>query len=455
MTGTSNTIAQILIIEDETDVRQLLKRVLSLEGFGVFESENFKSALKVLEAENIDLVLCDVKLPDGNGVEFVPKIKTLCPHIEVIMLTGYGNIPDSVQAIKNGAFDYLTKANDNQRILPLLYRALEKVKLEKRISQLEREAIDRYAGFGSIIGSSNAIIQAKTLAQRVATTDAPVLLLGETGTGKEIFAQAIHSASKLRSHTFLGLNCSAFSKELLESELFGHKAGAFTGAVKDKKGLIEEADGGTLFLDEIGEMPMDLQAKLLRVLETSEFIKVGDTRQTKVNIRIIAATNRNIRQEISQGKFREDLYYRLNLVTINLPPLRDRQEDIPQLAVYFLTKLTREGYRRVNGMTPAFIERLKAQEWRGNIRELRNVIERSLIVCQSNELNIDNLPMELLQPAAFINGGISAFDLSSVERLHIQRVLHYANNNKTQASKLLNISQATLYRKIEEYGLEC
>jgi two-component system NtrC family response regulator len=454
MTSTNNIVAQILIIEDETDVRQLLKRVLSLEGFAVFESESFKSALKTLEVENIDLVLCDVKLPDGNGVEFVAKIKSLRPYIEVIMLTGYGNIPDSVQAIKNGAFDYLTKANDNQRILPLLYRALEKVKLEKRVAQLEKEAIDRYASFNSIIGDSTAIIQAKKLAQRAAPTDAPILLLGETGTGKEVFAQAIHSASKRNTQTFLGLNCSAFSKELLESELFGHKAGAFTGAVKDKKGLIEEADGGTLFLDEIGEMPMDLQAKLLRVLETSEFIKVGDTRQIKVNIRIVAATNRNIRQEIGRGKFREDLYYRLNLVTVNLPPLRDRQEDIPQLAAYFLRKLTRDAYQQVKSMTPAFIERLKAQEWRGNIRELRNVIERSLIVCQGDELNVDNLPVELQQHTTSVNGGISAFDLASVERLHIQRVLHYAKNNKTQASKLLNISQATLYRKIEEYGLE-
>lgn len=452
--ATNNIIAQILIIEDETDVRQLLKRVLSLEGFVVFESENFKSALKTLETENIDLVLCDVKLPDGNGVEFVPKIKSLRPYVEVIMLTGYGNIPDSVQAIKNGAFDYLTKANDNQRILPLLYRALEKVKLEKRVAQLEKEAVDRYATFDSVIGSSAAIMQAKTLAQRVAPTDAPVLLLGETGTGKEIFAQAIHSASKRNTQTFLGLNCSAFSKELLESELFGHKAGAFTGAAKDKKGLIEEADGGTLFLDEIGEMPMELQAKLLRVLETSEFIKVGDTRQLKVNIRIIAATNRNIRQEINRGKFREDLYYRLNLVTINLPPLHDRQEDIPLLAAYFLQKLTRDAYQQVKGMTRAYVERLQSQEWRGNIRELRNVIERSLIVCQGNELNIDNLPAELQHPVSSVNGGISAFDLASVERLHIQRVLQYTKNNKTQTAKLLNISQATLYRKIEEYHLD-
>jgi len=454
MTTINTAIAQILIIEDETDVRQLLKRVLSLEGFAIAEAENFKSALKLLESENIDLVLCDVKLPDGNGVDFVGKIKSIRPYAEVIMLTAYGNIPDSVQAIKNGAFDYLTKANDNQRILPLLYRALEKVKLEKRVSQLEKEATDRYANFDAIIGSSVAVTQAKTLAQRVAPTDAPVLLLGETGTGKEVFAQAIHTASKRKTQTFLGLNCSAFSKELLESELFGHKAGAFTGATKDKKGLIEEANGGTLFLDEIGEMPLDLQAKILRVLETSEFIKVGDTRQLKVNIRIIAATNRNIEQEISQGKFRQDLYYRLNLVTINLPPLRDRQEDIPQLADFFFKKFTRDAYQQVKRMTTAFVERLQRQQWRGNIRELRNIIERSLIVCLGDELNVDHLPLEMQHQTANLGGAISAFDLASVERLHIQRVLHYAKNNKTQAAKLLNISPATLYRKIDEFKLE-
>lgn len=454
MTNVNHIIAHILIIEDETDVRQLLKRVLSLEGFSVLEAENLKAATKLLERENIDVVLCDVKLPDGNGVEFIPKIKSIHPYVEVIMLTAYGNIPDSVQSIKNGAFDYLTKANDNQRILPLLYRALEKVKLEKRVAQLEQQAVERYASFDSIIGNSLAITQAKTLARQAAPTDAPILLLGETGTGKEIFAQAIHSASKRKTQTFLGLNCSAFSKELLESELFGHKAGAFTGAAKDKKGLIEEADNGTLFLDEIGEMPMDLQAKLLRVLETSEFIKVGDTRQIRVNIRIIAATNRNIKQEISQGKFREDLYYRLNLVTINLPPLRDRQEDIPQLADFFLKKLTRDAYQHVKGMTPAYIEKLKSNEWRGNIRELRNVMERSLIVCQTSELNIDNLPVEMQYHGAAYDGAISAFDLASVERLHIQRVLHYTKQNKTQAARLLNISQATLYRKIDEYRLD-
>lgn len=441
--------ANILLIEDENDVRQLLNRVLSLEGFVISEAVNCKDALKVLEREQIDLILCDVKLPDGNGVEFIPLIKRLYPYMEIIMLTAYGNIPDSVQAIKNGAFDYITKANDNQRILPLIYRALEKAKLEKKVECLEKQLISRYANIEAIIGKSPAIEEAKALALLAAPTDAPVLLLGETGTGKEVFAQAVHSESKRNTKTFLALNCSAFGRELLESELFGHKAGAFTGAMKDKKGLIEEANEGTLFLDEIGDMPLELQAKLLRVLETGEFIKVGDTKLIKVNIRIVAATNKDLQQLITQGKFREDLLYRLNLVTIRLPPLRERQEDIPMLAEHFRLKLTRSAYQQVKGLTEAYMEKIQQYEWRGNIRELKNVIERSLMVCQGTELTVNHLPVELQLKFRTV----SAFDLASVERSHIEWVLQYVKGNKAQAVKLLNISSATLYRKIEEYKL--
>jgi two-component system NtrC family response regulator len=446
------TMANVLIIEDETDVRQLLKRMLTLEGFTIHEAADCKSALQLLGKQDIDVALCDVKLPDGNGVDFISKAKQLYPYLEIIILTAYANIPDSVQAIKNGAFDYITKANDNNRILPLLYRALEKVKLEKKVAALEQQAISRYANFDTVIGQSNLIAEARALAEMAAPTDAPVLLLGETGTGKEVFAQAIHTASKRNTKTFLGLNCSAFSKDLLENELFGHKAGAFTGAIKEKKGLIEEANDGTLFLDEIGEMPLDLQAKLLRVLETGTFIKIGDTKQVKVNIRVIAATNRNLQQEIKEGRFRSDLYYRLNLVTIKLPPLRERQEDIPLLTEYFIRKLTESSYQQVKGATPAFVERLQKNDWQGNIRELRNVIERSLIVCRSSLLNVENLPVEM-QYDSLGTKHVSAFDLASVECLHIQRVLQYAKGNKSQAAKLLNIGITTLYRKLDEYKL--
>lgn len=446
------SVANVLIIEDETDVRQLLKRMLSLEGFNIYEAADCKSALHLLGRQDIDVVLCDVKLPDGNGVAFISEAKKLYPYLEFIILTAYANIPDSVQAIKNGAFDYITKANDNNRILPLLYRAMEKVKLEKKIAALEQQAVSRYNTFDAIIGQSPLITEARTLAQLAAPTDAPVLLLGETGTGKEVFAQAIHAAGKRNTKTFLGLNCSAFSKELLENELFGHKAGAFTGAVKEKKGLMDEANEGTLFLDEIGEMPLDLQAKLLRVLETSTFIKMGDTKQLKVNIRIIAATNRNLHAAIKEGRFRSDLYYRLNLVTVQLPPLRERQEDIPLLTEHFVQKLTEKAYPHVKSMTPAFVERLQKNDWQGNIRELKNVIERSLIVCRGNQLNVEHLPVEL-QYHAIDQKGISAFDLANVEYLHIQRVLQYVKGNKSQAAKLLNIGITTLYRKLDEYKI--
>ncbi|MBN9385524.1 MAG: sigma-54-dependent Fis family transcriptional regulator [Chitinophagaceae bacterium] len=444
------SIAKVLLIEDENDVRQLLKRVISLEGFTVFEAPNGRSAVKVLESEYIDVALCDVKLPDGDGVGLIRQLKSVQPFLEVIVLTAYGNIPDSVRAIKNGAFDYITKATDNDRILPLLYRAVEKIKLEKRVAQLEKQTMERYASFASIIGGSSLIAEARVLAEMAAPTDAPVLLLGETGTGKEVFAQAIHSASKRNKKTFLGLNCSAFSASLLESELFGYRSGAFTGATKDKKGLIEEANEGTLFLDEIGEMPLDLQAKLLRLLETGEFIKVGDTRQIKVNIRIISATNRNLQEEVLTGKFREDLFYRLNLVTIQLPPLRERQDDIPVLAEHFLKNLTKDAYQHVKGMTPGFITHLQHHDWRGNIRELKNVIERSLIVCHGDKLTIEHLPVEI-QYTHLRSKPVSAFDLASVEHLHIQRVMQYTKGNKAQAAKLLNIGIATLYRKLEEY----
>src|SRR5258708_7413837 len=298
----------VLIIDDEEKLRSLLSRIIRLEGYTVLEAESLKAGGKLLEKEAIDMVLCDVKLPDGNGVDFVKDIKSRYPSLEIILLTAYGNIADGVKAMKNGAFDYITKGDDNDKIIPLLARAFEKVQLQKRIEQLEQQVGKRYT-FDAILGESPLIAESIALARKVAPTDATVLLLGETGTGKEVFANAIHQASRREGKPFMALNCSAFSKELLESELFGHKAGAFTGANRDKRGLIEEANQGTLFLDEIGEMNIDLQAKLLRVLESNEFIKVGDTKPTRVNVRIIAATNRDLHTDTPEGKCREALFY--------------------------------------------------------------------------------------------------------------------------------------------------
>jgi two-component system, NtrC family, response regulator len=444
-------VGNILLIDDEEKLRALLSRIIRLEGFTIFEAADIKAGMKMLDKESIDVVLCDVKLPDGTGIDFISAVKQKSSQSEIILLTAYGNIPDGVQAMKNGAFDYIIKGDDNDKIIPLLNRAMEKVQLQKRVEQLEQLVGKRY-GFESVLGESTIIQEAISLAKKVAPTDATVLLLGETGTGKEVFAQAIHNGSKRAGKAFMALNCSAFGKELLESEIFGHKAGAFTGANKDKRGLIEEASGGTLFLDEIGEMHIDLQAKLLRVLETSEFIKVGDIKSTRVNVRIIAATNRDLQQNVKDGKFREDLFYRINVFTISLPALRDRKKDIPILANYFLHLFAQKTNTHIKSMGKDFLEHLQAHEWKGNIRELKNVMERSVILADSQELAINNLPLDL-QTTNYTSKSLSAFDLASVEKLHIQRVLNHTKGNKTETAKLLNIGLTTLYRKIEEYGL--
>lgn len=427
-------------------------RIIGLEGFEVFEAATCKAGLKKLEHVDIDVVLCDVKLPDGNGVDLIKEIRYIYPSIEIILLTAYGNIPDGVQAIKNGAFDYITKGNDNDKIIPLINRALEKARLQKRIEKLEQQVGEKY-GFDNILGNSPLILEAIAFAKKVAPTNATVLLLGETGTGKEVFAQAIHNGSQRAGKPFMALNCSAFGKEILESEIFGHKAGAFTGAIKDKKGLIEEASTGTLFLDEIGEMHIDLQTKLLRVLETNEFIKVGDTKSTKVDVRIIAATNRDLAQEVKEGKFREDLFYRINVFTIFLPALRDRKKDIADFAAHFLKLFAQKNNQHIDSMTKEFSEHLQNHHWKGNIRELKNVIERAVILAGGPQLTADSLPVELQINQNNQQSGISAFNLASIEKLHIQRVLNHTKGNKTEAARLLNIGLTTLYRKIEEYKI--
>ena len=440
---------KVLIIDDEEKLRNLLARLIKLEGFAVTEVGNLKAAHKAIEREEPDVILCDVKLPDGNGIDFISQVKPKHPLLEIILLTAYGNIPDGIQAMKNGAFDYITKGDDNDRVIPLLSKALEKVELQKKIARLEEQVGKKYS-FESIIGTSRPLADAIDLAKKVAPTDATVLLLGETGTGKEVFAQAIHNGSSRATKSFIALNCSAFTKELLESELFGHKAGAFTGALKDKKGLIEEANGGTLFLDELGEMPVDLQSKFLRVLETGEFIKVGDTKSTRVNVRIITATNRNLQQEVNEGKFREDLYYRLNVFTIELPSLRERKEDIAPLADYYIKFFAAKMNSRINGITKEALKMLTSHLWKGNIRELKNIIERAVILENTDQITIETLPYDL-QNGLETTG--TTFDLSTIEKLHIQKVLAFAKGNKTEAARLLNIGLTTLYRKIDEYKL--
>jgi len=445
---------KILIIDDEEKLRALLARMISLEGFEVLQAADLKAALKKLEQSDVGVVLCDVKLPDGNGVDFTITIKNKFPEIEIILLTAYGNISDGVQAIKNGAFDYIVKGDDNNKIIPLLHRAAEKVELTKRVRQLEKQLGGRFS-FDRIIGKSKILQQAIELAKKVAATDTTVLLTGETGTGKEIFAQAIHQASRRGNQNFVAINCSAFSKELLESEMFGHKAGAFTGAMKDQKGVFEEAHNGTIFLDEIGEMSTDLQVKLLRVIETGEFIKVGDSKTTNVDVRIIAATHRDLLLDMEKGMFRQDLYYRLSVFQIKLPALRERVADIELLAHHFMNLYSARTNKKMNSISPEFLNILKLHTFPGNIRELKNIIERSVILTTTNQLTADTLPIEIQVHEASVTAGkiLSAFDLASAEKIHIQKVMNYTNGNKTEAARLLNIAITTLYRKLEDYKI--
>ena len=440
----------ILIIDDEPMIRKLLARMMELEGYEVFQAGDRSSGMKQLEQKKPQLVLCDVFLPDGNGVEMVKEIRQAAPWCEVILLTAHGNIPDGVQAIKNGAFDYITKGDDNNKIIPVVSRAMAEVNKKR-----EAQPAETHGGysFDTILGHSSSLQRAISLARKVSVTSVPVLLTGETGTGKEVFAQAIHKGSPRCNAPFVAVNCSAFSKELLESEIFGHKAGAFTGALKDKKGLFEEANHGTIFLDEIGEMAFELQAKLLRVLETGEYIKVGDTKPTKVDVRVISATNRNLKEEIERNHFREDLYFRLSVFQIQLPALKDHKEDISELALSFIAHCGRQIGKKVSGLTPECMAVMQSYSWPGNVRELRNVIERALIVCDDC-ITPEDLPLELQLSAGESSGERSEFELANMERRHIARVLQYTGGNKTEAARLLKIGLTTLYRKIEEYKIQ-
>lgn len=442
---------KILIIDDEPTIRMLLSRILELEGYEVLKAKDRATALYTLKKQEVQVVLCDVFLPDGNGVDMVQELQQLAPAAKIILLTAHGNIPDGVQAIKNGAFDYIVKGDDNRKIIPIVNRAMDAIATELKQQGKKKIVRANTFSFDNIVGKSSALSDVISQARKVAATDVSVLINGETGTGKEVFARAIHSESQRRSEAFLALNCSAFSRELLESELFGYKAGAFTGAVKDKRGLLEEANHGTIFLDEIGEMALELQSKLLRVLETGEFVKVGDTKTTHVDVRILSATNRNLKEEIASGRFREDLYFRLSVFRIMLPPLRQRKEDILLLARQFIERYAKQIGRPAPVLSSEAKSLFLSYPWPGNVREMMNAVEHALIVCDG-EITRHDLPIDMLSGDTS-TADDDAFDLKSVERNHIIKVLHHTHGNKTETARLLKIGLTTLYRKIEEYGI--
>lgn len=442
------TASAVLVIDDERKLSALMTRILELEGFQVFQAPNGKEGLKTLMQENILVVISDVKLPDVYGVDLVRTIKEKKPYVEIINLTAYGTIADGVKAMQNGAFNYIIKGDDNDRVIPLLHQAFQKAQVQLSKFNLEKNANSKY-GFSQIIGHSRQLADAVSLARKVAVTDTTVLLLGETGTGKEVFASAIHHDSQRKLMSFVAVNCSSFTGELLESELFGYKAGAFTGALKDKKGLFEEAHYGTIFLDEIGEISQELQAKLLRVLENKSFIKLGDTQTTKVNVRILAATNRNLGEQVAAGHFRADLFYRLSVFTITLPSLNDRKNDVEILAKHFFQEFKAIINNRLRKIDPEFIDRLNKHHWKGNIRELKNVMERAVILADTDTLTPDLLPPEFI----YGNNAIHTLELANIEKQHIYKVLEHTGGNKTEAARLLGIGLTTLYRKLDEYQL--
>jgi DNA-binding NtrC family response regulator len=441
----------VLIIDDETDLRNLLVKLLSLEGYKVQSAENGKKGLALVNREDFSVVVTDVRLPDINGIELIHDIKKANPHTEVIVLTAYGTIEDGVKAIKDGAFDYLTKGDEDNKVVPVVQRAIEKTKMSYRIEQLEKQVGEKF-NFENIIGSSAAMRDAVNVAKKVSETDVPVLLIGETGTGKEVSAQSIHYASDRRKNSFVAVNCSAFARDLLESEMFGYVAGAFTGATKNKKGLFEEAHKGTLFLDEIGELDLSLQAKFLRVLETNNFIKAGDTKPTQVDVRIIAASNRNLEEEAEKGNFRSDLYYRISVMKIEIPSLRRRKEDIREFAEYFIKFYSQKIGRNISEISPIFYQKLQEYDFPGNIRELKNIIERAVILSDGKTLTEESLPKEILYKTVTNTKGSQ--NLEVIEKNHILSVLEQSNGNKTKAAESLGIGLTTLYRKLQSYGIE-
>ena len=448
-------IPTLLLIDDEPDLRRVVARVLELEGYAVLTAPDARRGLETLaqHADDVLVVLSDVKLPDGHGPDLIPRYREKAPLAEIILLTAYGTIADSVTAMKRGAFDYLIKGDSDDQLIVVVARAVEKALLQRRVADLEKKVGAQY-DFASMIGSSVALEHAKHLAQQVAPTDSTVLLEGPTGSGKELFAQAIHQGSGRRSKAFVAVNCSAFPRDLLESELFGYKKGAFTGALTDKKGLLEEANGGTLFLDEIGELELNVQAKFLRVLELQQFTKLGDTKPTSVNVRLIAATNRNLRQEAAEGRFRPDLYYRLSVFTLAVPPLKARPTDVAPLARHFLQVFAAKLRKRLPGLDEEALTMLARYDWPGNVRELKNVLERAAILAPDGQpLTADDLPPELQHLPAAEVGGDNDKSLRGLEKRQIRLIMQETSGNKMEAARQLGIGVKTLYRKIAEYGL--
>lgn len=453
----------IVIIDDDREMQSLLKDFLSNSQFFCSTYSSAKEALAALkpggtlskeaEASEIDLIISDIKMPEMDGMEFVEQLKGVYPDIPVILITAFGSIGSAIDAIKKGAYDYIVKPFKLAEMSVTIGRAVEYRKLQRDNHALRKE-VRRSWGLGDLVGKSSGMKQVFDLVTRVAQATANVLITGESGTGKEMVARAIHNNGPRAQKPFVAINCTAIPENLLESELFGHAKGSFTGAIANKKGLFQEADGGTIFLDEIGDMNSALQAKLLRVIQERTIKAVGENTTRSIDVRIIAATHKDLKAAIKEGLFREDLYYRLSVIPLVIPPLRHRQEDIPLLAEHFLRKYSAANRSPVKGFTKAAINKLVELRWEGNVRELENVIERAVVLCNSDLIDSDDIPTPDTVNAEHFFGSATA-DFPTVEALekrYIKLVLEKTGGRKDRAAHILGINRRTLYRKEREYG---
>jgi DNA-binding NtrC family response regulator len=443
---------KILIVDDEKNTREGLKWALESQAEQVFLAPDGEQALLLLGNQPVDLVLSDLKMPKMDGMELLQHVRDEYPETEFVMLTGHGTVETAVEAMKLGAFDYLMKPVNLEELGMLISRVFEQRELKRENEHLRREVNERY-GFDNIIGSSPAMERVFQMVRQVAPTRASVLVQGETGTGKELIARAIHYNSPRKNKPFVAVNCGALSQSLLESELFGHEKGSFTGAVKQRAGRFEAADKGTIFLDEIGEISPEFQVKLLRVLQEQEFERVGGGKPIKVDVRVIAATNRDLKKEVDAGRFREDLFYRLNVIRIDIPPLRERPEDIPLLVHHYLQHFNKEHGRELT-ISPKAMSLLQAFKWPGNVRQLRTMIESVCILTPGKEITPRQLPDDVRQdpeagPQLRLTVGMTVRD---AERELIRATLAEHNGNKAKAARILGLGRKTLYRKLEEYG---
>ncbi len=451
----------ILVVDDEINYLTVMETLLGEAGYEVLTAPSAIEALKIAAAADLDLVLTDMKMPKMTGIELLDKLQQLHPDLPVIIMTAFGTVEKAVSAMKKGAFDYILKPFKNEEILVTIAKALEHRHLILTNRLLNQE-LDKKYGFPNIVGESRVMEEILALVKRVAGSRATVLITGESGTGKELIARAIHQCSNRAAKSFISVNCAALTETLLESELFGHERGAFTNAVAMRKGRFELADGGTLFMDEVAEMSQGLQVKLLRVLQEMEFERVGGVRTIKVDVRVVAASNRDLKEEVEAGRFREDLFYRLNVVHLHLPPLRQRQEDIPLLAAHFIKKYVQENLRDKTRITPEALKVLIQYAWPGNVRELENVMERAVILCSNNIISPQDLPAELAPAPAESRLDIDRFiplntplpeALDGIEEQMIRRALEKSGQVQVRAAELLGITKSLLQYKLKKYHL--